>query len=121
MVATGLAGQSVVDRAQQLRLTEGQQQLEDGLTQLVQVPAGLAEEAMKGAVVFEAGQLGGLNDVGQGAATGTEDPGASQGPEGGETGSSEARLQGEQQRRKGANQEVRHSGARVSLNLSRIF
>jgi hypothetical protein len=119
-VATGLAGQSVVDSTQQLRLTEGQQKFEDGLTQLVQVPSGLAEEAMKGAVVFEAGQLGGLNDVGQGAATGTEDPGAGQDPEGGETGSSEARLQGEQQRRKGANQEVRHSGARVSLNLSRI-
>jgi hypothetical protein len=107
-VATGLAGQSVVDSAQQLRLTEGQQKFENALTQLVQVPAGLAKEAMKGAVVFEAGQLGGLNDMGQGAATGTENPGASQGPEGGETGSSEARLQGEQEWSKGTDQEIGH-------------
>jgi len=115
-VATGLAGQSVIDSAQQLRVTEGQQKLKDGLTQLVQVPAGLAEEAMKGAVVFEAGQLGGLNDVGQGAATGTEDPGASQGPEGEETGSSEARLKGEQEWSKGTDQQFGHEAS-----LSFIF
>jgi hypothetical protein len=69
---------------------------------------------MKGAVVFEAGQLGGLNDVGQGAATGAEDPGASQGPEGGETGSREARLQGEQEWSKGTDQEIGHE--RTSLS-----
>ncbi len=66
--------------------------------------------------MFEAGQLGGLNDVGQRAATGTKDPGASQGPEGGETGSSEARLKGEQEWSKGTDQEVGHEAS-----LSFIF
>src|ERR1700681_4033325 len=46
--------------------------------------------AMERAVVFELSQLGGLNDAGEGTAAGAEDPGAGHGPEGGETGPSEA-------------------------------
>jgi len=96
-VAPGLTGQSVVYRRQQLRLTEGQQELEDALAQLVQVPAGLTKEAMKGAVVFEAGQLCSLNDASHRAAAGTENPGTSDGPERGKTGLGKAGLKGEQQ------------------------
>jgi len=71
--------------------------LEDTAAQIVQVPTGLAEEAVEGAEVFELGQLGGLNDAGEGTAAGTEDPGASQGPEGVEAGPGEAGLEGEQE------------------------
>ena len=67
------------------------------MTEIVEVPAGLAEEAVKGAEVFELGELGGLNDAGEGTAAGTEDPGAGQSPEGGETGPSETGLEGEQE------------------------
>ena len=67
------------------------------MAEIVEVPAGLAEEAVKGAEVFELGELGGLNDAGEGTAAGTEDPGASQGPEGGEAGPGEAGLEGEQE------------------------
>jgi hypothetical protein len=71
--------------------------LEDAVAQIIEVPAGLAEEAMERAEVFELGQLRGLNDASQGTAAGTEDPGAGQGPEGGETGPCEAGLEGEQE------------------------
>jgi len=57
----------------------------------------LAEEAMKRAKVFELGELSGLNDAGERTATGTEDPGAGQAPEGGETGPGEAGPEGEQE------------------------
>jgi len=60
--------------------------------------------------VFEVGELGGLNDASQGTAAGTEDPGAGQGPEGVETGPSEAGLAGEQERSKGMDQEIGHEG-----------
>jgi len=75
--------------------------LEDTAAQIIEIPAGLAEEAMEGAVVFERGQLGGLDDAGERTAARTEDPGAGQGPEGGETGSGEAGLEGEQERSEG--------------------
>jgi hypothetical protein len=75
--------------------------LEDTTAQIIEVPAGLAEEAMEGAEVFELGELGGLDNAGQGTAPGTEDPGASQSPEGIEAGASEAGLEGEQEWSKG--------------------
>jgi hypothetical protein len=85
--------------------------LEDAAAQIIEVPAGLAEEAMERAVVFEIGELGGLNDAREGAPAGAEDPGAGQGPEGGETGPSEAGLEGEQERSKGTDQEIGHGAA----------
>jgi len=90
--------------------------LEDTAAQIVEVPAGLAEEAMEGAEVFELGELGGLNDAGEGTAAGTEDPGAGQSPEGGETGLREAGLEGEQEWSKGADQEMGHK-ERANLSL----
>jgi hypothetical protein len=110
-VATGFTGQGVIDGADQDLGTKGQQQLEDTMAQIVEVPAGLAKEAVKGAVVFEAGQLGGLDDAGQGAAAGTEDPGAGQGPEGGEAGLGKAGLKGEQYGGQGTDQEMGHQGS----------
>jgi len=80
--------------------------LEDTAAQIIEVPACLAEEAMEGAEVFELGQLGGLHDAGEGTAAGTEDPGAGQGPEGGETRPSKAGLKGEQEGSKGTDQEI---------------
>jgi hypothetical protein len=71
------------------------------MAQNVEVPAGLAEEAMERAVVFEVGELGGLNNTGERVAAGTKDPGTGQGPEGGEGGPSEAGLEGEQEWSKG--------------------
>src|SRR5712692_11330768 len=71
---------------------------------------------MEGAEVLELGQLGGLNNAGQGTASGTEDPGAGQGPEGIKAGPSEAGLEGEQEWSKGTDQEIGHEGA-----LSFIF
>jgi hypothetical protein len=82
--------------------------LEDAAAQIVEVPAGLAEEAMEGAEVFELGELGGLNNAGKGTAPGTEDPGAGQSPEGTETGLCEAGLEGEQEWSKGTDQEMGH-------------
>jgi len=78
--------------------------------EIIEVPAGLAEEAMKGAEVLELGQMAGLNDAGEGTAAGTEDPSAGQSPEGMEAGLGKARLAGEQERSKGADQEVGHRG-----------
>jgi hypothetical protein len=66
---------------------------------------------MERAVVFELGELCSLNDAGQGAAAGAEDPGARQGPEGMEAGLGEAGLKSEQKWSKGANQEIGHKGA----------
>src|ERR1700756_2634576 len=63
---------------------------------------------MEGAEVFELGELGGLNDAGERAAAGTEDPGAGQSPEGTETGLCEAGLEGEQEWSKGTDQEMGH-------------
>jgi hypothetical protein len=75
----------------------------------------MAEEAMKATKVFELGQFARLNDAGEGTAAGTEDPSASQGPEGTETGLSEARLKGEQERSKGTDQEIGHRAAFLSF------
>jgi hypothetical protein len=75
--------------------------LEDTAAQIIKIPAGLAEEAMERAEVFELGELSGLNDTGEGTAAGTEYPGTGQGPEGSETGSGEAGLEGEQEWSKG--------------------
>jgi hypothetical protein len=82
--------------------------LKDTLAQLIEVPAGLAEEAVKGAVVFEAVELSGLNDVSERTPTGTENPSAGDSPERGKTGLGKAGLEGEQQRSKRAEQEVWH-------------
>ncbi|MGB7722511.1 MAG: hypothetical protein WBL65_21605 [Bryobacteraceae bacterium] len=87
--------------------------------QIIEVPAGLAEEAMERAVVFELVQLCGWNDAGEGAAAGTEDPGAGQGPEGMEARLSEARLKGEQEWGKGADQELRQAEASLSFILKK--
>src|SRR6266702_4215560 len=81
-VATGLASQGVIDRTEQGRGAEGQQQVEHATPQRIQVPTSLAEEAVKGAVVLKLTELRGLNDAGQGAPAGTQDPGADQSPEG---------------------------------------
>ncbi len=89
--------------------------MEDTAAQIVEVPTGLAEEAVEGAEVFELGELGGLNDAGEGTAARTEDPGAGQGPEGGEAGPSEAGLEGEQERSKGTDQEIGHGAASLSF------
>jgi len=100
-MSAGFAGQGIIDGADQNLRTKRQQQLEHAAAQVIEVPAGLAEEAMERAIVFEPSQLRGLNDAGQRAAAGTEDPGARQGPEGMEAGLSEAGLKGEQQGSKG--------------------
>jgi len=62
-VASGLTRESVIDRGGQHLRTERQQKLEDAVAEVIEVPAGLAEEAVKGAEVFEAAQLPGLNDA----------------------------------------------------------
>ena len=85
------------------------------MAEIVEVPAGLAEEAVKGAEVFELGKLGGLNDAGEGTASGTEDPGAGQSPEGGEGGPRETGLEGEQEGSKGTDQEIGHAAASLSF------
>src|SRR5260370_16795062 len=85
--------------------TERQQEEKDAVAEVIQTPAGLAEEPMKRAEVFEAAQAAGLNDAGEGAAAGAEDPGAGERREGGETGLGKARLKGEEERRKGSDQE----------------
>src|SRR5271154_3186060 len=100
-VASGLARQGVIDGAGEDLGTERQQKLEDAVAEVIEVPAGLAEEAVKGAEVFEAAQLSGLNDARERAPAGAENPGAGQCPEGGEAGLGKAGLKGEQQGSKG--------------------
>jgi len=85
--------------------------LEDAVAQIIEVPAGLTEEAMERAVVFEPGQLRGLDDGGQGTAARTEDPSAAQGPKGAESGPCEAGLEGEQEWSKGTDQEIGHQAS----------
>jgi hypothetical protein len=106
-----LASQGVIDGAGEDVGTERQQQLEDAMAQVIEIPAGLAEEAVKRAVMFETAQLGGLNDAGEGAAAGAKNPGAGEGPEGAETGLGKAGLKGEQKGRKGTEQEIGHQGS----------
>jgi hypothetical protein len=50
-VASGFARQGVVDRAGQHLGTERQQQLKDAVAEVIEIPASLAEETMKGAEV----------------------------------------------------------------------
>ena len=111
------ARQGVINSADQDLGTEGQQELEDAVAEVVEVPAGLAEEAVKGGVVFEAAQLAGLNDARERAATGAENPGAGQRPERGETGLGKAGLKGEQEGSKGADEEIRHRRVYSFINI----
>ena len=62
-MAPGFARQGVIDSAGQHIGTERQQKVEDAVAEVIEVPAGLAEETMKRAEVFEAAQLPGLNDA----------------------------------------------------------
>ena len=107
----GFAGQSVVDGSDQNLSAKRQQQLEDTVAQIIKVPAGLAEEAMERAVVFELGELRGLNDTGEGTAARAEDPSAGHGPEGLEGRLSEAGLKSEQELGKGTHQEIGHQAS----------
>src|SRR5882762_184599 len=116
-VATGLARQGVIDRTEQGRGAEGQQQVEHAMSQLIQVPTSLAEEAVKGAVVLQLGELRGLNDAGQGASAGTQDPGADQSPEGTEARLCKAGLEGLEERSKGPHQQIGHGMTSLSLIL----
>ena len=95
-VAPGLARAGVVDGARQHLGAERQQELEDAVAEVIQVPSGLAEEAVKRTEVFQMAQLPGLNDARERAPAGAENPGAGQRPEGGETGLGKAGLKGEQ-------------------------
>lgn len=115
--ASGLAGQSVIHGADQAPRTEPQQQADNTVAQVVQIPADPAKEAVQGAVVLELRQMGGLNDAGQGAAPGTEDPSTSQDPEGTETGPGKAGREGPPQGSKGTDQEMGQEGPRLSLSL----
>jgi hypothetical protein len=110
-MATGLARQGVMDSADENLRTERQQKPEDAVTELVRVPAGLTEEAVKGAEVFEAAQLSGLNDPRERTAAGTENPGTDQCLEGGEAGLGKAGLKGAQEGSKGTNQQIGHATA----------
>src|SRR5579864_8129507 len=112
-VASGLARQGVVDGAGQHLGTKRQQHLKDAVAEVIEIPASLAEETMKGAEVFELAQLPGLNDASQRAPAGTENPGAGHCPEGGETGLGKAGLKGEQKRSKGTDQQIGHRRLRV--------
>jgi hypothetical protein len=92
--------------------------LEDTVAQLIEVPAGLAEEAMERAVVFEVGELRGLNDAGEGTAARAEDPSAGHSPEGLEGWLSEARLKSEQEWSKGTHQEIGHQASLLSYLIN---
>ena len=51
-VATGLARQGVIDGSDQDLGAEGEQELEDSVAQIIEIPAGLAKEAVEGAEVL---------------------------------------------------------------------
>jgi hypothetical protein len=110
-VASGLARQGVIDSADENLRAKRQQKPEDAVTELVKVPAGLTEEAVKGAEVFESAQLSGLDDAREGTAAGTENPRTDQRLEGGVTGLGKARLKGEQEGSKGTDQQIGHATA----------
>jgi hypothetical protein len=105
-MATGLARQGVVDSAGQHLGTVRQQKLKDAVAELIEIPARLAEKTMKGAEVFVAAQLPGLNNTGKRAPAGTKNPGACHCPEGAEAGLSKAGLKGDEQRSKGTDQQL---------------
>jgi hypothetical protein len=110
-MASGLARQGVIDSTDENLRTERQQKPEDAVTEMVKVPAGLTEEAVKGAEVFESVQLSGLDDAGERTAAGAENPGTDQCLEGGEAGLGKAGLKGEQKGRKGTDQQIGHATA----------
>jgi len=114
-MAARFARQGVIHGAGEGLGTERQQEAKDAVAEVIQTPAGLAEEPMKRAEVFEAAQAAGLNDAGEGAAAGAEDPGAGERREGGETGLGKARLKGEEERRKGSDQEEIGHGVALSF------
>jgi hypothetical protein len=105
-MTSGLARQGIVDGAGQHLGAEGQQKPEDAAAEIVEVPARLTEEAVKGAEVFEAAQLGGLNDARKRTAAGAENPGAGQRLERGEARLGKAGLKGEQEWSKGTKQQI---------------
>jgi hypothetical protein len=98
--------------------TERQQKPEDAMTEIAKVPAGLTEEAVKGAEVFEAVQLSGLNDPRERTAAGAENPGTDQCLEGGEAGLGKARLKGAQE---GVKERTSRSGMQRLLIFHFIF
>jgi hypothetical protein len=116
-MAPGLARQCVIDGAGEELGTERQQELEDAVAEVVEVPAGLAEETVKRAEVLEAAQFPGLNDACEGTAAGAKDPGTGQRP-GGEAGPGKAGLKGEQEGSKGADEEI---GYRRGVTLSSLY
>src|ERR1700686_3056279 len=71
---------------------------------------------MKGTKVLELGQIAGLNDAGEGAASGAQDPRTHHGPEGTEAGLGEARLESEQEWSKGMDQQIGHQPPHLSLD-----
>lgn len=105
---TELSRQGVVDSAGQQLETVRQQKSKDAVAELIEIPAGLAEETMKGAKVFVAAQLPGLNRAGKRTPAGTKNPGAGHCPKGEEAGWSKTKLKGEQQRSKGEDHQLGH-------------
>ena len=105
-MASRLARQSVIDGAGEDLGTERQQDLEDAVAEVIEVPAGLAEEAVKGAEVFEAAQLPGLNHARKRTAARAKDPCTGQRPKGGEAWPGKAGLKGEQKGSKGTDEEI---------------
>jgi hypothetical protein len=95
-MAPGLTCEGVIDSADEHLGTERQQELEDAVAEVVEVPAGLTEETVKRAEVLEAAQVPGLNDASEGTAAGAKDPGTGERPEGGEAGPGKTGLKGEQ-------------------------
>jgi hypothetical protein len=63
-VAPGFTGQGIIDGADQNLCTKRQQQLENAVAQIVEIPAGLAEKAVEGTVMLELRELCRLKDAG---------------------------------------------------------
>jgi len=116
-VASGLAREGVIDSTDENLGTKRQQEPKDGVAEIVEVPAGLTEETMERAEVFEVAQLPGLNDASERTAAGTENPGAGQCPEGRETGLGKAGLKGKQERSKGTDEQIGHRGTLSFINV----
>ena len=85
------------------------------MAQLVQVPAGSAKEAVKLAVVLELVQLPGLNDAGERAPAGAQDPSTSERPERTKAGLGKARLKTPQQGSEGTDQKIGHDSSSLPL------
>jgi len=115
-VTSRLARQGVIDGSDQDLGAEGEQELEDTVAQIIEIPAGLAQEAVEGAEVFVTAELSSLDDAGEGAAAGAQNPGTGEGPEGAEGRLGKTGFKDEQQRRKGTDQQIRH-GATTLLGF----